>query len=184
MLRILAMVLFVFLLMLEPVYATEKFDFFKEEQNQPQANECSECSKWQDNVNPELKNKLENVQNKVNNSFTQKERQRNREIILFIDPDCNFSDGAVTALVKFKTDFPDWQTKGVIVSGLRGLKQKLFHKQNYFRQDIEFSVDLGAKLAKQFNIDRTPSYVISYKGTYYKISGQPDLNETISKLNK
>ena len=184
MLRILTMAMFGFLLMLGNVFATEKLDFFKEEKNQPQANECSECSKWQNNLNTDLKNKLGDIQSKVNDSFTSKERQRNREIILFIDPDCNFSDSAVRTLVKFKTDFPDWQVKGVIVSGLKNLKQRLLQNRSYFNQGIEFSVDLGAKLAREFNIDKTPAYVISYKGRHYKISGQPDLNEIISKLNK
>jgi hypothetical protein len=86
--------------------------------------------------------------------------------------------------VKFKKDFPDWKTKGVIISGLKGLKQKLLQKQNYFGNGIEFSIDLGAKLTRQFNIDRTPSFVISYKGRLYKVAGQPDLNEIISKLEK
>ena len=86
--------------------------------------------------------------------------------------------------LSFKKDFPDWQVKGVIVSGLKSLKQRLLQSRNYFAHDVEFSVDLGAKLAGEFNIDRTPSYVIGYKGKHYKISGQPDLNEIISKITK
>jgi len=184
MLRILTIVLFVSLLTLRLSFADKGADFFKEEKNQPQANECSACSKWQDSLNPALKEKLEDVQSKVNDNFAQKERQLNQEIILFVDPDCNFSDAAIGALVKFKRDFPDWQVKGVIVLRLRGLKQKLLQNKSYFAHDIEFSIDLGAKLAKQFNIDKTPSYVISYKARYYKIAGQSDLNEVISKITK
>ena len=79
MLRILAFVLFGSLLMSESVFATEGFDFFKEEKNQSKGNECSECSKWQNNVNTDLKNKLQDIQSKVNDSFTSKER-RSRQL--------------------------------------------------------------------------------------------------------
>ena len=73
----------------------------------------------------------------------------------------------------------------VEVSGnVTGLKEKLLQKQSYFTNEIEFSIDLSGNRVKQFNIQKTPAFVITYNGKYYKITGQPDLNETISKLNK
>ena len=98
--------------------------------------------------------------------------------------DCGFSDAAVKALVKFKKDNPEWKVKGVIVTIGTGLKEKLLQKQSYFTNDIEFSIDLSGNLVKQFGIQKTPAFVITYNGRYYKIIGQPDLNEIISKLAK
>ena len=184
MLRVLTLCLPVFLLITQLAFAKERLDFFKEEIIQQQPDECSECSKLQDNLNPELKKKIENIQRKVNDNFANQENQFNKEIILFIDPDDSSCDAAVNALVKFKKDFPGWKIRGVITAGLKGLKQKLIKKQNYFSNDIVFSVDLKGNLARKYNIDTTPAYVIGYKGKYYKVSGQPDLNETIAKLDK
>ncbi|MBU1998234.1 MAG: hypothetical protein KKE64_01925, partial [Candidatus Omnitrophica bacterium] len=112
------------------------------------------------------------------------ENLRDNEITLFIDLDCGFSDAAVNALVMFKKDNPGWKAKGVIVTNGKSLKEKLLQKQSYFTNDIEFSIDLSGNLAKQFGIQKTPTYVITYNSRYYKITGQPDLNEIISKLNK
>ena len=87
-------------------------------------------------------------------------------------------------MVKFKKDNPGWRIKGIILTNGLNLKEKLLKKRNYFINDIEFSIDLSGNLAKQFDILKTPAYVIIYNNKYYKIAGQPDLNETISKLNK
>ena len=184
MLRILTLGLFISLFALALAFANDRPDFFKEEVKNPQQDECSECSKWPVSLNQELKAKAEGVQKAAHDNFTKKEIQLKKEMILFIDTNCGFSDAAVNTLVKFKKDFPDWKTTGVIISGLKGLKQKLLQKHNYFGNGIEFSIDLGAKLTRQFNIGRTPSFVISYKGRLYKVAGQPDLNEIISKLEK
>lgn len=184
MLRVLTLCLSVFLLITQPVFAKERVDFFKEEAIQQQPDECSECSKWQDNLNPELKEKIENIQRQVNDNFNNKESQLNKEITLFVDPESSSCDSAVNTLVKFKRDFPDWKIKGVIVTGLKGLKQKLIQKQNYFSNDIVFNVDLKGNLARKFNVDTTPAYVISYNGKSYKVSGQSDLNGIIAELIK
>ena len=101
-----------------------------------------------------------------------------------MDPECGYSDAAVKALLKFKKDNPGWKVKGVIVTNAVNLKEKLLQKQSYFTNDIEFSIDLSGNRVKQFGIQKTPAFVITYNGRYYKITGQPDLNETISKLNK
>ena len=103
---------------------------------------------------------------------------------MFIDPEYQFSNGAVDTLVKFKRDHPGWKVKGVILSGLRGLKTKLLQKKNYFSSDIEFSIDLNGAKAREFNITRTPAYVVIYHGRRYKIAGQPDLNDVLSRLDK
>ena len=116
--------------------------------------------------------------------FADKENKVDKEIILFVDPDNGFSDGAVNTLVAFKKDHPDWKVRGVIITALKDFKQKLFQKRDYFSNDIEFNVDIWSDLAKRFDIHNTPAYIIAYKGRYYKVTGQPDLNEIVSKLNE
>ena len=101
-----------------------------------------------------------------------------------MDPECGYSDAAVKALLKFKKDNPGWKVKGVIVTNGENLKERLLQKQSYFTNEIEFSIDLSGNRVKQFSIQKTPAFVIRYNGKYYKIIGQPDLNDTISKLNE
>lgn len=140
--------------------------FFEEKNTPAEASGCSECQR-DSNLNAYLKDK-----------------PYDREITLFVEPECRFSDSAVDTLFKFKKDNPSWKSKGVIVSRNGGLKERLLQKQNYFSWDVEFTIDLNGNLAKRFGITKTPAYLISYQGRYYKISGQPDLNEIIAKLGK
>ncbi len=153
---------------------------FAEEQRQ----ECSRCSKAQNILNTEVKEKTEGIQRLVLSNFVRGQNRFNNEITLFVDPDYGFCDLAVKNLIQFKKDNPDWKVKGVIVTAISNLKEKLLRKQNYFSSDIEFSIDLNGNLREEFAITNIPSYVINYKGSYYKIAGQPDLNEILSNLNK
>jgi len=180
MLHILAVIFIISLL--NPAFA--RANFFEEKDTPVQESECSGCSKEIVNLNADLKEKVAAMDKTVSSNFNKQENPSNNEITLFIDPGCGFSDAAVKALVKFKKDNPGWKVKGVIVTNAVNLKEKLLQKQSYFTNDIEFSIDLSGNRVKQFGIQKTPAFVITYNGRYYKITGQPDLNETISKLNK
>jgi len=168
MLRILIIAISLLLLTLSPALTKEEKDFFDEAVNS----------------NTGLNKKVQEIEDALYSGFANNEKKPDKEIILFIDPDCGFSDGAVNTLVQFKRDHPDWKVRGVIEADLKDLKQKLIRKGNYFSNGIEFSVDMFSDLAKRFNIHRAPAYIIAYKGKYYKVAGQPDLNEIISKLNE
>lgn len=181
MLRILAVIFIVFLL-LGPVFASA--GFFEEKDTPVQESGCSECKSEAANLNADLKEKVAAIEKTVSGNFNKQNNPSNNEITLFIDLDCGFSDAAVKVLVKFKKDNPAWKVKGVIVTNGVNLKERLLQKQNYFSNDIEFSIDLISNLAKKFAIQKTPTYAIAYNGRYYKITGQPDLNEAISKLNR
>jgi len=161
-----------------------RVSFFKEEDAYIQADDCGNCLKESGILNPDLKKKTEEIEREATNNFDGKDKKFDNEIIVFIDPNSPFSDSAVDTLVKFKKDHPDWKVKGVVLSGLRGLKEKLLQKKNYFGSDIEFSIDLSGDAAREFNITRTPAYVITYHGRRYKIAGQPDLDDVLSKLDK
>lgn len=162
----------------------EKPSFFEEENTNVQAEDCEPCIKEPDALNPELKKKTEEINREIKGNFSDKERKRSSEIILFINPASALSDGAVDTLVKFKKDHPSWKARGVILTDLRGLKDRLLQKKSYFGNDIDFSVDLKGDLAREFNVTKVPSFVIIYHGKYYRIAGQPDLNEILSKLDK
>jgi len=167
------------------IFADEqRISFFTERNTPARSEECSECSKEPVNLSPELKKKTEEIEKALHNKFTDREKQFNNEVILFIDPDSRLSDAAVKDLVKFKKDSPDWNVKGVILTNAVNLKEKLLRKQSYFSNDIEFSIDLNGNLAKQFAVTKTPCYVITHNGRSYKIAGQSDLNEIISKLTQ
>lgn len=167
------------------IFADEqRISFFGERDTSVWPEECRECSKEPVNLNPELKKKTEEIEKALHSKFSDREKQFNNEVILFIDPDSRFSDTAVKALVKFKKDSPDWNVKGVILANAVNLKEKLLRKQSYFSNDIEFSIDLNGNLARQFAVTKTPAYVITYQNKRYKITSQPELNEFISKLNK
>jgi hypothetical protein len=180
MLHILAAIFIISLL--NPAFV--RANFFEEKDTPVQESECSGCSKEIVNLNADLKEKVSAIDKRVSSHFNKQENPSNNEITLFIDPGCGFSDAAVKALVKFKKDNPGWKVKGVIVTNGVNLKERLLQKQSYFTNDIEFSIDLSGNRVKQFSIQKTPAFVITYNGRYYKIIGQPDLNETISKLNK
>ena len=185
MLYFLAFSIFVCLLAPALIFADEqRIGFFTERNTPAQQEECRECSKEPVNLNPELKKKTEEIEKALRNKFSDREKQFNNEVVLFIDPDSRLSDAAVKSLVKFKKDSPDWNVKGVILTNAVNLKEKLLRKQSYFSNDIEFSIDLNGNLARQFAVTKTPAYVITSQNKRYKIEGQPDLNEIISKLNK
>lgn len=177
----------VMLSLLAPVviFADEgRINFFEEKRNYDETEKHSQYSKELVNSNPQLKKKTEDIEKTVRSKFTDTEKQLNNEIILFIDPDNRLSDGAVNNLVKFKKDFPNWNVKGVIITNASNLKKKLLRKQDYFGKGIEFNIDLSGSLAREFSVTKAPAYVITYQGRRYKIAGQPNLNETISKLDK
>ncbi len=166
------------------IFADDRsLSFFKEEDTSLE-DDCKPCMKEPDALGPDLKKKTEEIEREASNNFESKDKKLDSEIILFVDPDSQFSDAAVNALVKFKEDHPGWKVKGVILAGLRGLKEKLLGKRNYFSRYIEFSIDLSGNITKEFNITKTPSYVIIYHGRLYKIVGQPDLNEILLRLDK
>ena len=167
------------------IFADEqRISFFTERNTSARPEECSECSKEPVNLNPELKKKTEEIEKALHSKFTDREKQFNNEVVLFIDPESGLSDAAVKALVKFKKDSPGWNVKGVILTNAVNLKEKLLRKQSYFSNDIEFSIDLNGNLARQFAITKTPCYVITHHSRRYKIEGQTDLNEIISKLTQ
>ena len=167
------------------IFADEqRISFFEERNTSAQPEECRECSKGPVNLSPELKKKTEEIEKALHSKFTDREKQFNNEVVLFINPESGLSDAAVKALVKFKKDFPGWNVKGVILTNAVNLKEKLLRKQSYFSNDIEFSIDLNGNLARQFAVTKTPAYVITYQNKRYIITSQPELNEFISKLNK
>lgn len=180
MLHILALVITASLL-LNPVSLMA--GFFEEEDTPLKDSECSECRSDTLNLNPELKEKVTEIEKAVSSSFKKKENHNN-EIVLFIDLANISSDAAVNALVKFKKDNPAWRVKGVIAGSKDNLKEKLLQKQKFFSSGIEFNIDLSGNLAKESGIFRTPAYVITHNGKLHKITGLTDLNDAISKLDK
>ena len=181
MLRIVALIFAVSLLL---VPAFVRADFFEEKNTAAQEIGCGECESQAGNLNMDLKEKVTAIEKTISRNLNKKDTHYDNGITLFIDPDGSFCDAAVKGLVKFKKDNPGWKVKGIILTNGMNLKEKLLKKRNYFINDIEFSIDLSGNLAKQFDILKAPAYVITCNNRYYKIAGQPDLNETISKLNK
>ena len=57
-------------------------------------------------------------------------------------------------------------------------------KPGIFQHGIDFSIDIAAKKALQFGIDKIPAYVIALNGKLYKIAGEPDLAGVIAKITK
>lgn len=183
MLRILVFFVSIYLLTQGLIFADDRnVSFFKEDAS-PE-DDCKGCIKEGSILNIGLKKKVEEIERQTIRSFANKNERTSNKIILFIDPESSFSDGAVRALAKFKRDHPAWKCKGVMIAGLRSLKERLLQKKSYFANDIEFSVDINGEEAKEFNITTTPSYVIIYHGRKYKIAGQPDLDEIVTRIDK
>jgi len=165
------------------VFADDRgMSFFKEDTSGEE--DCKPCIKEPDALNPALKKKIEEIGKEASKNFAGKSERIDNEVILFIDPESSFSDGAIRMLVRFKKEHPAWKCRGVILTGLRGLKEKLLQKRDYFTTDIDFSVDINGKEAREFNVTKTPSYVVIYQGRSYKITEQPDLDEIVSRLDK
>lgn len=181
MLRILGAIFILSLLISGQNFA--RAGFFEEKDTPVQESGCSECKSEPLNLNPELKEKVAEIEKAVSSSLNKKENHDNG-IVLFIDLANSFSNVAVNSLVKFKKDNPAWKVKGVIVGSKDNLKEKLLQKQKFFDNDIEFSIDLSGNLAKESGIFKTPAYVITHNGKLHKITGPTDLNDAISKLAK
>lgn len=156
--------------------------FFDEKNASIQQSGCSECKNDRLNLNPDLKDKVSVIEKKVSASLTK--NTSGNEITLFIDLSDSSFDRAVNSLIKFKNDYPSWLVKGVIIGTKNNLRGKLLTKQRFFGSGIEFSIDLSGSLAKEFGILKMPVYLITYNGSQQKITGLPDFNEFISKLDK
>ena len=178
MLRILTVSFSLFLL-LSPGLA--RAGFFDEKEAVVSENPCSACKSDLLNLNPDISGKVALIEKTIFNNFNKKNTYGN-EVVLFIDLLSDSSDTAVDALVKFKRDNPSWKVKGVIVGEMNNLKGTLLKKRKFFSNGIEFSVDLGGSLAKEFSVSKTPAYVISYNGKQVKFTGQTDLSAAISSL--
>ena len=155
------------------------------EENKPgEVGGCNECKSELPNVNPGVEKKVAEIEKTITGKFDKKENNNNNEVIFFISLTNNSFETALDTLSKFQKDNPDWKIKGVITGSLRNLKQNLLQKQKLFNKGMEFSIDINGSLAKDFDITRTPSYVIIYHGKHYKTVWQPDLNELLSSLPK
>ena len=182
MLRLLAFFISVSILTQGLAFADDRsVSFFKVED---QADDCKGCIKEGSILSIGLKKKVEEIEKETSGNFVRQDEGRDNEVSLFIDPESHFSDAAVNTLARFKQDHPNWKCNGVIITGLRSLKEKLLQKRNYFTSDIEFNIDINGEEAREFDITTTPSYVVIYHGRKYKIAGQPDLDEIISRFNK
>ena len=158
-------------------------DFFGERISPVVPDECSECTIEPAYLNPELDKKTREIQKALQDKFSQTESQLN-EVVLFIDLDSRLWETAVSRLVRFKRDWPDWSVRGVIQTKGTNLKQRLLRKQGYFGNDIEFSVDLNGSLARQFGVTKSPCYVITNQRMRYQVEVQTDLSEFVLSLEQ
>ncbi len=156
--------------------------FFDDKDVSIQQSDCSECKSDPVNLNPDLKEKVSAIEKKISSNLNK--NTSGNEVALFIDLSDSSFDQAVNSLIKFKNNNPDWVVKGVIAGSRDNLKQKLLTKQKFFGSGIEFSIDLSGNLVKEFNIIKTPVYMVTYNGSQQKITGLSDFNDFISKLNK
>lgn len=178
MLRILIVFFSLFLLLSSDL---ARAGFFDEKETLVPENPCSACKSDSLSLNPDLSGKVAAIEKSISNNFNKKNSYDN-QVILFIDLFSSSSDVAVEALVRFKRDNSSWKVKGVIVGEMNNLKGTLLKKRKFFSNGIEFSVDLGGSLAKEFAVSKTPAYVISYNGRQVKFTGQVDLSAAISSL--
>jgi hypothetical protein len=156
--------------------------FFDEKDTSIQQSGCSDCQSQKLILDPELKDKVAAIEKKISNNLNK--NTSGNEITLFIGLSDSSFDQAVNSLIKFKNDNPSWAVKGVIIGGKNNLKEKLLTKQKFFGSGVEFSIDLSGNLAKEFNILKTPVYLITYNGSQQKITSLSDFNGFISRLNK
>jgi len=156
--------------------------FFDEKDASIQQSECNECKSDPVNLNPDLKNKVAAIEKKISSNLNK--NTGSNEITLFIDLSDSSFDQAVNGLIKFKNDNLIWTIKGVITGKPDNLKQRLLTKQKFFGSGIEFSIDISGGLAKEFNIIKTPVYIVTYNGKHQKITGLSDFNDFISSLNR
>jgi hypothetical protein len=178
MLRILT-VFFSLFLLLFPGLA--RAGFFDEKETLVSRSSCSACKSDSLNMNPDIRGKVAAIEETISNNLNKKDTYDN-QVILFIDLFSSSSDVAVETLLRFKRDNPSWKVKGVIVGDMNNLKSTLLKKREFFSNGIEFSVDLGGNLAREFAVSKTPAYVVSYNGRQVKFTGQVDLSAAISSL--
>jgi len=156
--------------------------FFDEKDASIQQSGCSECKGDAINLNPDLKDKVAAIEKRISSNVNK--NTSGNEITLFIDLSDNSFDHAVNSLVKFKKDNSSWSIKGVITGSSNNLKEKLLTKQKFFGTGIEFSIDLSGSLAREFNILKTPVYLIAHNGSQQKITGPSEFNDFVSRLDK
>ena len=155
---------------------------FFEESKPMQEGECNECRSELPDVNPGIEKKVAEIEKAISGKLDKKETPDNNEIIFFTSLTSNSSVSALDALAKFKKDNPAWKIKGVVVGPLRNLRQNLLQRQKLFNYGIEFSIDINGNLTKEFDVIKTPSYVIICEGKHYKAEDQLELKEILNSL--
>ncbi|MFA5345999.1 MAG: hypothetical protein WC315_06990 [Candidatus Omnitrophota bacterium] len=153
------------------------------EENKPgEVGGCNECKSELPNVNPGVEKKVAEIEKAIAGKFDKKENNNNNEVIFFVSLTNSSFEAVLDTLSKFQKDNPDWKIKGVITGSLRNLKQNLLQKQKFFNKGMEFSIDINGSLAKDFDITRTPSYVIIYKGKRSKAEDLSALKKILDSL--
>lgn len=180
--RVLCVIVLLFFLSLGKVYAQNRFfdsqaDFFGKgkEQTQPENKSCSTC----DQPMEESKNPV----TKIKTSFSTQKRSNNG-VILFIDPQCPFNDKAIISLKSFKKNHQDWDVKVYSTASWNHFKEFALKNGGFFSEDLPLVFDIGNKYLNRFSILNVPVFVIQYEGRYYKIAGQPSLENIILQLSK
>ena len=156
--------------------------FFDDKDASIQQNECDECKSDPVSLNPDLKDKVAAIEERISSNLNK--NTGTNEITLFIDLRDSSFDKAVNSLIKFKNENTGWSVKGVITGSKDDLRQKLLTKQKFFGSGIEFSIDLSGSIVKEFNIIKTPVYLITHNGSQQKLTGLSDFNDFVSKLGK
>ena len=105
------------------------------------------------------------------------------EIMLFLDPGCQFFDGAVKNLNKFSQQHPELAVK-VFING--PLKDFLVIGKPLGQEHPQWVItnDLTGGNAHDFGVTKVPAYVLSSKGKFYRVYGTPDLNNLMERVNE
>jgi len=193
-LYILKLLLFIILLFSKSGYAESRFfdseevNFFKKNTLSKENTYCESCNSTatpkviDSNFNPELEKKVNYIIEKITNQFKKTERDRQKAVYLFVDPKCNFSKQAVRVLADFQERHPTWQNKGYLITPLNNLKDTILRNKDYFKVGIPFTLDIKNTFCEKYNIVKSPTFVILYRGKHYKIAGQPNLEDIIVKI--
>ncbi|MBU0549394.1 MAG: conjugal transfer protein TraF [Candidatus Omnitrophica bacterium] len=183
--------LLILFLLAGPAYANKFFksevNFFNGREKYTESRDedsCDSCAGEGEvtELNSSLKIRLKSISKQVRENAQVAEDSRQNILYLVIDPDCRFSQQAVDILKAFQHRHRDWGVEGYLAMPLVGMKDILLKDKQFFKTDIRFTIDLKNSFANRFGIEQVPAFVIQYKGIYYKIAGQPELEETIIRL--
>jgi len=101
------------------------------------------------------------------------------QIKLFVNPECQFSDGSIKILKDTLKNNSDISGMIYVISGFKGFKEFALNHKDIAEANIDITLDTEGLYKKEYEIKESPAFIIEKQGQIYRVQGQPDLEDIL-----